>query len=179
MPFKSISRHQPSQREPKLSWPSLTGKSLKVCRYHQNKTPQRSLLPKQQQSSNPRQQQWKASAAGYRVTFPSSCQVQGSVIQTVHTEQDAPPIGQMHFMALQIHGTAHTHTQREMTQKTCKQQDISEIWEQEKTKNITPAMTTKAVQKSLAEKRLLLGWKVCSKLTELCSRKAPFPAEIL
>ena len=56
MPFKSISRHQPSQREPKLSWPSLTGKSLRVCRYHQNKTPQRSLLPKQQQSSNPRQQ---------------------------------------------------------------------------------------------------------------------------
>ena len=56
MPFKSISRHQPSQREPKLSWPSLTGKCLKDCRYHQNKTPQRSLLPKQQQSSNPRQQ---------------------------------------------------------------------------------------------------------------------------
>ena len=56
MPFKSISRHQPSQREPKLSWPSLTGKSLRDCRYHQNKTPQRSLLPKQQQSSNPRQQ---------------------------------------------------------------------------------------------------------------------------
>ena len=56
MPFKSISRHQPSQREPKLSWPSLTGKSLRDCRYLQNKTPQRSLLPKQQQSSNPRQQ---------------------------------------------------------------------------------------------------------------------------
>ena len=56
MPFKSISRHQPSQQEPKLSWPSLTGKCLKNCRYHQNKTPQQSLLPKQQQSSNPRQQ---------------------------------------------------------------------------------------------------------------------------
>ena len=59
MPFKSISRHQPSQREPKLSWPSLTGKSLRVCRYHQNKTPQRSLSPKQQQSSNPKQQRWR------------------------------------------------------------------------------------------------------------------------
>ena len=56
MPFKSISRHQPSQQEPKLSWPSLTGKYLKNCRYHQNKTPQRNLLPKQQQSSNPKQQ---------------------------------------------------------------------------------------------------------------------------
>ena len=40
---------------------------------------------------------------------------------------NAPPIGQLHFMALQTHGTAHTHTNTEMSQKTCKKQEISEI----------------------------------------------------
>ena len=57
MPFKSISRHQPSQREPWLSWPSLTGKYLKNCWYHQNKMPQRSLFTQAAASSNPKQQQ--------------------------------------------------------------------------------------------------------------------------
>ena len=35
---------------------TLPGASCRNCRYHLNKTPQRSLLPKRQHSSNPRQQ---------------------------------------------------------------------------------------------------------------------------
>ena len=93
MPFKSISRHQPSQREPKLSWPSLTGKSLRVCRYHQNKTPQRSSLPKQQQSSNPRQQKAPRplDVAGIGINF-SPCQWSSVSQPAVHITQSMLPL---------------------------------------------------------------------------------------
>ena len=103
MPFKSISRHQPSQREPKLSWPSLTGKSLRVCRYHQNKTPQRSLLPKQQQSSNPRQQKAPRplDVAGTGINFQTlSVAISISTYRSHHPKHASPTVLR-HFMALQ------------------------------------------------------------------------------
>ena len=103
MPFKSISRHQPSQQEPKLSWPSLTGKCLKNCRYHQNKTPQRSLLPKQQQSSNPKQQKaprpLDAPALG-STSDPWQRYISVSTCRAHHPKHASPTVLR-HFMTLQ------------------------------------------------------------------------------
>ena len=103
MPFKSISRHQPSQREPKLSWPSLTGKSLRVCRYHQNKTPQRSSLPKQQQSSNHRQQKAPSAldAAGSGSYFRPLAEVISVFYLPFTSPKACSHYGQRHFMGLQ------------------------------------------------------------------------------
>ena len=103
MPFKSISRHQPSQREPKLSWPSLTGKSLRVCRYHQNKTPQRSLLPKQQQSSNPKQQKAPRplDVAGSGSYFRPFGRGHPFLNQPFTSPEACSHYGHRHFMALQ------------------------------------------------------------------------------
>ena len=111
MPFKSISRHQPSQQEPKLSWPSLTGKYLKVCRYHQNKTPQRSLLPKQQQSSNPRQQKAPKplDVAGNGSYFRPLAEVIHFSTNRSHHPKHASPTVLRHFMVLQALRKAVRH----------------------------------------------------------------------
>ena len=103
MPFKSISRHQPSQREPRLSWTSLTGKSLRDCRYHLNKMPQRSLLPKQQQSSNPRQQKAPRplDVAGSGSYFRPLAEVIHVSTYRSHHPKHASPTVLRHFMALQ------------------------------------------------------------------------------
>ena len=95
MPFKSISRHQPSQREPKLSWASLTSKSLRVCRYRQNKTPQRSLLPKQQKAPRP----LDAPALG-STSDPWQRYISVSTCRAHHPKHASPTVLRR-FMALQ------------------------------------------------------------------------------
>ena len=83
MPFKSISRHQPSQQEPKLSWPSLTGKYLKNCRYIKIKRPSGVCYPSSSKAATPSSKS-EDGVSSYWTVSSATCRMTDSTFRPSH-----------------------------------------------------------------------------------------------